>query len=107
MNQKYYKKRHRRTSSSAKKIEKVPSKRVVLPGAQRVGAANPNQVIEVTVIVRPSASTKASAIAQETSSRSLRQRKYLTREEFATAYGASVQDFEEMKKFARVWFASH
>jgi kumamolisin len=91
-------------SSSDKKIEKVPipgSKRVVLPGAQRVGAANPNEVIEVTVIVRPSASSKASAIAQETSSQALGQRKYLTREEFAAAHGASVQDLEEVKKFAQ------
>jgi kumamolisin len=90
-------------SSPERKTEKVPipgSKKTAMSGAQRIAEANPNEVIEVTVVVRPS-SSKDAEVLQKTASLPLQERKYLNRQEFVTAHGASVKDLEEVKKFAQ------
>lgn len=90
--------------SSRGKIERVKilgSKRVVPTSGQRIGEANPNEVIEVTVIVRRSPSSKISTIAQKIGSQAIRDRKYLTRQEFAAENGESAEDLEKVKQFAQ------
>jgi kumamolisin len=91
-------------ASSAGKMEKVAipgSNREIPRRAQRIGTANPNEVIEVTVVVRPSASSDSSTVAEKIGSQAIRDRKYQTREEFASKNGASVEDLEKVKQFAQ------
>jgi kumamolisin len=86
------------------RVELKGSTRAALPGGKDVGPADPQQQIEVTVLLRrgskpgefPSAAQIAQAGAQPP-----RQRKYLTREEFARAHGASPADLEKIHAFAK------
>jgi kumamolisin len=85
------------------RVELKGSTRAALPGGKDVGPADPKQRIEVTVLLRrgskpgefPSAEELAKAAAQLP-----RQRKYLTREEFAHTHGASSADLEKIRAFA-------
>jgi kumamolisin len=79
------------------------STRAALPRGKDMGPADPKQQIEVTVLLRrgskpgefPSAAQMAQAAA-----RPPRERKYLTREEFAHVHGASPADLEKIRAFA-------
>jgi kumamolisin len=91
-------------ANSQNRVELKGSTRAALPGGKDVGPADPNQQIEVSVLLRrgskpgefPSAAQIAQAGAQLP-----RQRKYLTREEFARAHGASAADLEKIRAFAK------
>jgi kumamolisin len=89
-------------------------KRVVIPGSERkalpkarvTGALDPQQRIEVTVILRPrsdnGARGKSAASAVMESARELPERRaYLTRESFAAVRGAASEDVEKVESFAR------
>jgi kumamolisin len=72
-----------------------------MPGAQDVGPVDPSQRIEVSVLVRrASASAKSSAFAKM-AAQLPRDRKYLTREEFARQHGAAKSDMEKVAEFAK------
>ena len=75
------------------------SERAPLPGARAVGAADPNERIEVTVVLRRAAD--AAPARQAASARSLQERKYLTREELESAQGAAEQDIARVEAFAQ------
>jgi kumamolisin len=76
------------------------SKRAALPGGQDIGPADPNEQIEVSVFLRRgSLPSKFPSIA-EIGAQPPRQRKYLTREEFAKQHGASTADLEKVRAFA-------
>jgi kumamolisin len=78
------------------------SARKTLPG-QDAGPADPNQQIEVSVLLRrgPSGSTGAEFPPVEQMGAQLpRERKYLSREEFARLHGASAEDIEKVGAFA-------
>ena len=77
------------------------SERAALKGASKVGAADPKERILVTVLVRrrSSANVLSSAI-EEISARQPRERRHLTHEEFAAAYGADPADLEKVEGFA-------
>jgi kumamolisin len=76
------------------RVELKGSTRKPLPGGKDVGPADPNQEIEVSVLLR-----RKSKPAAQTST-PLKQRKYLTREEFARQYGASAEDIQKVRAFA-------
>ena len=75
------------------------SERAPLPGARAVGAADPNERIEVTVVLRRAAG--GSAAQQVMSARSLKERKYLTHEQLEAAQGADPEDIAKVEAFAQ------
>lgn len=77
------------------------SERQPLPGTRSVGAPNPNERIEVTVRVRPRSSAASRGVAQSAAEApQIKQRQYMSREEFTKAYGADPKDIAAVKKFA-------
>ena len=72
-----------------------------LPGARRIGPADPNEIIDVTVVVRRR--SKAAGTFPhigELGKTPLRQRRHLTREEFAATHGALADDLARIRSFA-------
>jgi kumamolisin len=82
-----------------KRVELKGSMCRALSGARRVGPADPNERIQVTVFLRRGDEKPFPSI-EEQATRSLKDRKYLSREEFAAAYGARTQDLAAVRKFA-------
>ena len=78
------------------------SERHALEGAQAVGAARPDERIEVTLRLRAKTpvahAAAASGVADDTHPG---QRKYLTREQFAAAHGADAADLASIAAFAK------
>jgi kumamolisin len=75
----------------AKRVPLPRSERGLLAGARRVGPADPQEHVEVTVVVR----RRAELVRPFT-----RERPPLSREVFATAHGADPADLERMRRFA-------
>jgi kumamolisin len=86
-------------SSPKDRISLRGSVRAPLPGAHAVGAANPDQPIEVTVLLRPR-TAKQSLKLEELGARPPRERKHLTREELGSNSGAAPQDIASIEAFA-------
>ena len=83
------------------------SEKKALPNAKVTGAVDPNERIEVTVILRPrtgagSRTSKAGASEAMKSALEVPERRaYLTREAFAAERGAAPDDVEKVESFAR------
>ncbi len=77
------------------------SERAPLPGARVVGAADPNERIEVTVVLRRASDADQAAIDQVLKASSLKERKYLTREQLEAAQGADPADIAKVEAFAQ------
>ncbi len=88
----------------SKFTEHVPligSERVPLAGAKAVGAANPDEQLQVTVLLRSKATQEARQSAiKALISQAPAERKHLTREEFAGTRGALPADIEKVVEFA-------
>jgi kumamolisin len=82
------------------RVELKGSARAALPGGQDVGPADPNQRVEVTVLLRRGSKPGGFPSVEEMGVRLPRERKYLSREEFARAHGASAADVEKVRAFA-------
>jgi kumamolisin len=82
------------------RVELKGSTRAALPGGRDVGPADPNQRIEVSVLLRRGSKPGEYPSVEQMGARLPRERKYLTREEFARAHGASAADVEKMRAFA-------
>ena len=82
------------------RVELKGSARAALPGGQDVGPADPNQQIEVTVFLRRGSKPEEFPSVAQMGARLPRERKYLTREEFARLHGASTADLEKIRAFA-------
>jgi kumamolisin len=76
------------------------SARPELPGGRDTGAANPNEQIVVSVLLRRG-SKKSHVTDQKAATRLPHQRKYLTRERFAQLHGASAADLKKVAAFAK------
>ena len=90
-------------ASSRNRISVLGSDRAAFPGAHMVGAADPNERLQVTVLVRrrsPSTSKGLSAMLEEANTRRPSERQHLSREQFAAAYGADPGDLEKVEEFA-------
>jgi kumamolisin len=82
------------------RVELEGSTRAQMRAAQDVGPADPNQRIEVTVLLRRGSKPEEfPPVAQRAASLPC-ERKYLTREEFARIHGASTADLEKIRAFA-------
>jgi kumamolisin len=77
------------------------SERTPLPGARAMGAADPKERIEVTVILRRPAGTDAMTDAKALNAHSLKDRKYLTREQLEETQGADPEDIAKIEAFAQ------
>ncbi len=78
------------------------STRKTLPG-QDAGPADPDQQLEVTVLLRRGSIGSPGAEfppVEQMAARLPRERKYLSREEFALLHGASAEDIEKVRAFA-------
>ncbi len=82
------------------RVELKGSVRAALPGAQDAGPADPSQQIEVTVFVRRGSKPAEFPSAAQMGASLPRERKYLTREQFAQLHGASASDLEKIRAFA-------
>lgn len=82
------------------RVELKGSARKSLPGGKDVGPADPNQQIEVTVYLRRGSTGGKLPSIEQLGTQPPRQRKYVTREEFARSYGASASDIGKVRAFA-------
>jgi len=82
------------------RVELKGSGRAAFPGAQDVGPADPNQQIEVTVFLRRGSKPADFPSDAQIGAGVPRERKYLSREEFAGLHGAAASDVEEIRGFA-------
>src|SRR5689334_12780074 len=73
------------------------SERDPLPGSRRIGLADPNELIEVTVYVRQLG--PESPIDQQ-GEQYPQQRRYLSADEFQQTYGADPADLQRIAEFA-------
>ncbi|HEY4902304.1 MAG TPA: S53 family peptidase [Candidatus Sulfotelmatobacter sp.] len=82
------------------------SERAVVAGAKVIGAANPEKTLRITVLLRSRAETEHTGpeVFRAALEKLVRQhpseRKYLTRQEFLSARGASEEDAGRVKNFA-------
>jgi kumamolisin len=84
------------------RVQLKGSSRRALPGGQDVGPADPHQQIAVSVLLRRGSKPEAfNAAAVLMAAQLPRERKYLTREEFAGLHGASDADVAKVREFAK------
>ena len=76
------------------------SERTIMPGANAVGVVAPDERFEVTVRLRPKASSRSLTDGGAHEDRHPAQRQYLSREEYAAGHGADSQDIAKVAEFA-------
>jgi kumamolisin len=81
------------------RVELKGSDRKPFSAGKDVGPADPNQEIQVSILLRRKSKSGEFPPAAQIN-KSLKDRKYLTREEFARAHGASAEDIEKVRAFA-------
>src|SRR5215472_16036695 len=77
------------------------SERRKAPGAARVGPSDPKEKFSVTIRVRPRAGGSALPDLDTIAATPRRERKGLSREEFAASYGAAQADLDQVNEFAK------
>jgi kumamolisin len=82
------------------RVELKGSTRGAWPGGRDVGPADPNQEVEVTVLLRRGSKPARFPSDAQLGAQLPRQRKYLTRQEFARLHGASTPDLKKIRAFA-------
>src|SRR5579864_1137643 len=87
--------------SSTKRVPVPGSERAPVPGAEVIGAPDPNQRIEVSLILRRRPSAEQLPAAEELGSRLPHERQHLSREEFAARHGADPNDVAQVTELAR------
>ena len=70
-------------------------------GARRVGPADPQEILSVSIRVRRRADAPPLPNPQQTGPSALRRGPALSRQEFAARYGADPADLEQIAQFAR------
>ena len=84
----------------ADRVELKGSARAALPGGQDVGPIDPNQQIEVSVLLRRGSKPSEFPTAARMGADLPTKRKYLSREEFARLHGAMAADLQKVRAFA-------
>jgi kumamolisin len=87
-----------------KYLEIGGSERSLATGTSILGRVNPHKVIQVTVQVKSSkdpTDAGLKAASENLADNPLSKRQYLSRDQFAAAYGASPADFQKVRAFAR------
>ena len=92
-------------ADSKKRVIVPGSEKKALPNAKVVGKLDPNQRIEITVVLRPRSdatpSGRVAASASDSSSQLPAERQYLSREAFAAERGANPNDVAAVEAFAK------
>lgn len=83
-----------------RRVELKGSARAQLVGGRDAGPFDPNQLIEVSVLLRRGSRATGSNAMNKMSTRPMGKRKYLTREKFARVYGTRARDVEKIRAFA-------
>ena len=81
-------------------VELKNSARTEMPGARNIGPADPNERIEVTVILRRASAPSAFPSVEQLGATPPSSREHLSREEFAATHGASPDDIAKIRAFA-------
>ena len=76
------------------------SERALVKNAKSIGTPDPNEVVEVTVVLRSKGAGTQISSVREISAQPLKERKYLSREEFATANALNPDDLAKIEEFA-------
>ena len=76
------------------------SERTPLPGAREVGPADPNEIVDVTIRLRPRSGDKALVDPSEFTE-PIHKRTILSRKQFEQAHGADSQSIARIESFAR------
>ncbi len=82
------------------RVQLKGSTRAAFPGARDVGPADLSEQIQVTILLRRRSTPSEFSSVEQMAARSPRERKYLSREEFARLHGASEADLEKVRTFA-------
>jgi kumamolisin len=82
------------------RVELKGSARGALPDGKDAGPADPSEQFEVSVLLRRGSIPGKFPSAAQLGALPLRERKNLTREEFARTHGASTADLEKLRAFA-------
>ncbi len=82
------------------RVELKGSRREQMPGGRDRGPFDPDQRIEVTVLLRRGSKPGRFAPVNRMGARPVGKRKYLSREEFARLHGARVRDIGKVRAFA-------
>jgi kumamolisin len=82
------------------RVELKGSTRAAWPDGRDVGPADPNQEVEITVLLRRGSKPARFPSDVQLGAQLPRQRKYLTRQEFARLHGASEPDLKKIRAFA-------
>jgi len=85
----------------SKDLKSIPgSERTPVDNAKEVGTPDPNEVVQVTVVLRSKGSDKQMASMREMSAKSLKDRRYLSREELSAANAPDSDDIAKIEEFA-------
>lgn len=76
------------------------SERAPMAGAKLVGPADPHEKIEVTIFLRRGSKPEAYPDVARLGALPLKDRRHLSREEFANAHGAIADDLDKVRRFA-------
>jgi len=82
--------------------QRVPlagSERVAVPGSKVIASANPDEVIQVSVRLRPRTAVNPSEL-QKRGGQTSTERQHLTHEEYEQMHGASPDDIAKVEQFA-------
>ncbi len=82
------------------KVELANSDRAIVPGAKKIGPADPNGQMQVTIIVRRGSTPSEFSRSVSACAGMPAQRRHMTRQDFATTYGAHPDDCAKIKTFA-------
>jgi kumamolisin len=74
---------------------------VAPPGAKFIGPADPQEMIAVTLVVRPRRKVPELHADETLAALLPRERHYLSREEFAVRHGAHPDELAQVEQFAR------
>ena len=82
------------------RVELKNSGRAELPGARKIGPADPNERIEVTVVLRRGSAPSVFPSLDELGATAPKDREHLSREVFASTFGARPEDIAKIRAFA-------
>jgi kumamolisin len=83
-----------------KTFQLAGSERAPLPGAREVGPANPSEIVDVTIRLRPRSGKKPIVDAKEFK-KPIAERTILSRQEFEQLHGADADSVARVESFAR------
>jgi kumamolisin len=86
---------------SNKSVVLAKSHRKPAPGARLIGDVDPNEILEITIRVRSRSQDDRAALLEAMGNQPPAKRKYLTREQLASQFGADPADLEKVAAYAR------